>query len=159
VYPLTDCDLLLQTSPLTARTLETLIRLATAHAKARLSAHVTESDAMEAEAILRFALYKEVLKRQRRKKRKLNAGGASGGRVGEDSEEEESEEEDEEEQQPPARMEAPQVQQQQQQAEKGKAVEPAWGTVDDQDIDMDSATAVPPVPAGPTENGGIRPER
>ena len=63
-----------RTSPLTARTLETLIRLATAHAKARLSPNVDERDAMAAEEILRFALFKEVLKAQRRKKRRLNNG-------------------------------------------------------------------------------------
>ncbi|SNX83205.1 probable MCM3 - subunit of pre-replication complex [Melanopsichium pennsylvanicum] len=50
-----------RTSPLTARTLETLIRLATAHAKSRLSAKVEERDAEAAEEILRFALFKEVL--------------------------------------------------------------------------------------------------
>lgn len=63
-----------RTSPLTARTLETLIRLSTAHAKSRLSAKVDERDAMAAEEILRFALFKEVLKPERRKKRKLNTG-------------------------------------------------------------------------------------
>ena len=63
-----------QTSPLTPRTLETLIRLSTAHAKARLSSTITEKDAQAAEEILRFALYKEVLKPERRKKRKLNNG-------------------------------------------------------------------------------------
>ncbi|KAJ1028637.1 hypothetical protein NDA16_001803 [Ustilago loliicola] len=50
-----------RTSPLTARTLETLIRLATAHAKSRLSSKVEERDAEAAEEILRFALFKEVL--------------------------------------------------------------------------------------------------
>jgi len=64
----------LQTSPLTARTLETLIRLSTAHAKSRLSVKVDERDAMAAEEILRFALFKEVLKPEKRKKRKLNTG-------------------------------------------------------------------------------------
>ncbi|OBT51629.1 hypothetical protein VE04_08113 [Pseudogymnoascus sp. 24MN13] len=48
-----------KTSPMTVRTLETLIRLATAHAKARLSPIVEERDALAAEAILRFALFKE----------------------------------------------------------------------------------------------------
>ncbi|KAI0803118.1 ATP dependent DNA helicase [Irpex lacteus] len=145
-----------RTSPLTARTLETLIRLATAHAKARLSTQVTESDAMEAEAILRFALYKEVLKRQRRKKRRLNAGGAAGARTGEDSDEESEDDEDEAEEQPAARMQTPQEQAQAQQPAKGKDIDqatqpdPAW----DQDVDMDGAQ-----PAGPTADGGIRPER
>ena len=56
-----------RTSPMTARTLETLIRLATAHAKARLSNRVEEKDAKVAEGILRFALFKEVVEAERRK--------------------------------------------------------------------------------------------
>ncbi|KAK0645591.1 MCM2/3/5 family-domain-containing protein [Cercophora newfieldiana] len=59
-----------KTSPMTVRTLETLIRLATAHAKARLSNRVEERDAAAAEAILRFALFKEVLQDESRKKRR-----------------------------------------------------------------------------------------
>lgn len=59
-----------RTSPLTVRTLETLIRLATAHAKARLSNRVEERDAEAAEGILRFALFKEVLEDRSRKRRK-----------------------------------------------------------------------------------------
>ncbi|KAI4249568.1 MAG: hypothetical protein L6R42_008930, partial [Xanthoria sp. 1 TBL-2021] len=59
-----------KTSPMTARTLETLIRLATAHAKARLSHRVEERDAQAAEAILRFALFKEVVEDERKKRRK-----------------------------------------------------------------------------------------
>jgi len=53
-----------------------LIRLATAHAKARLSPKVESVDAKQAEEIMRFALFREVPKRQRRKKRKLNNGAA-----------------------------------------------------------------------------------
>ena len=60
-----------KTSPLTARTLETLIRLATAHAKARLSHKVEEKDAEAAEAILRFALFKEIVEDERKKRRKV----------------------------------------------------------------------------------------
>ena len=59
-----------KTSPMTARTLETLIRLSTAHAKARLCQRVEEKDALAAEAILRFALFKEVVEDERRKRRK-----------------------------------------------------------------------------------------
>ncbi|KAI0144292.1 MCM2/3/5 family-domain-containing protein [Xylariaceae sp. FL1272] len=59
-----------RTSPLTVRTLETLIRLATAHAKSRLSNRVEERDASAAEAILRFALFKEVVEDESRKKRR-----------------------------------------------------------------------------------------
>lgn len=60
-----------RTSPITPRTLETLIRLSTAHAKARLSNRVDQSDAKHAEAILRFAMFKEVLEDERRKRRKV----------------------------------------------------------------------------------------
>ena len=59
-----------KTSPMTARTLETLIRLASAHAKARLSNRVEEKDAEVAEGVLRFALFKEVVEDERRKRRK-----------------------------------------------------------------------------------------
>jgi DNA replication licensing factor MCM3 len=59
-----------KTSPMTARTLETLIRLSTAHAKARLSNRVETKDAEVAEQILRFALFKEVVEDDRKKRRK-----------------------------------------------------------------------------------------
>ena len=59
-----------RTSPLTARTLETLIRLATAHAKSRLSSRVEERDARIAESVLRFALFKEVVEVERAGKRR-----------------------------------------------------------------------------------------
>jgi DNA replication licensing factor MCM3 len=59
-----------KTSPMTVRTLETIIRLATAHAKARLSNRVEEKDAEEAEKILRFALFKEVVEDDKRGKRR-----------------------------------------------------------------------------------------
>jgi DNA replication licensing factor MCM3 len=59
-----------RTSPITARTLETLIRLSTAHAKARLSPRVEQKDADIAEQILRFALFKEVVQDDRRKRRR-----------------------------------------------------------------------------------------
>lgn len=67
-----------------------MIRLATAHAKARLSNEVREQDAVAAEEILRYALFKEVVKTQRRKKRRLNNG-----RLEEDSDEEDDEGADE----------------------------------------------------------------
>ena len=55
---------------MTVRTLETLIRLATAHAKSRLSPKVEERDALAAEGILRFALFKEVVEDEKRGKRR-----------------------------------------------------------------------------------------
>ncbi|KAK0506047.1 MCM2/3/5 family-domain-containing protein [Armillaria luteobubalina] len=98
-----------RTSPLTARTLETLIRLATAHAKARLSVKVEQQDAQQAEEIMRFALFKEVPKRQRRKKRKLNNGAAvrKGVDDGEGSDEESDGEETADDEPAPERMSMP----------------------------------------------------
>lgn len=66
-----------KTSPMTARTLETLIRLATAHAKARLSHRVEQPDAEAAESIMRFALFKEVVEDERRKRRKVDRAAMS----------------------------------------------------------------------------------
>ena len=65
---------------MTPRTLETLIRLSTAHAKARLSSKVEYDDTVAAEEVLRFALFKEVLKREKKqhKRRKLNDGRHAG---------------------------------------------------------------------------------
>jgi DNA replication licensing factor MCM3 len=62
-----------RTSPITPRTLETLIRLSTAHAKASLSSRVDEKDAKHAESILRFAMFKEVVEDERRKRRKVTS--------------------------------------------------------------------------------------
>ncbi|KAF8591985.1 putative MCM3-subunit of pre-replication complex [Ramaria rubella] len=106
-----------RTSPLTARTLETLIRLSTAHAKARLSPKIQQKDALAAEEILQFALFKEVLKRQRRKKRKLNNGVSASKKVeNEDEESDEESDEDDNEEEPIA--EPPIGNQLQQQKEK-----------------------------------------
>ena len=59
-----------KTSPMTVRTLETIIRLSTAHAKTRLSSRVEERDAVAAEAILRFALFREVVEDEKKSKRR-----------------------------------------------------------------------------------------
>ena len=62
--------LFIQTAPVTARTLETLIRLSTAHAKARLSEKVEDKDAKAAAEVLRVAMFKEVVRKSKAKKRR-----------------------------------------------------------------------------------------
>jgi len=83
-----------KTSPMTARTLETLIRLSTAHAKARLANTVDEEDAQVASDILKFALFREVVEDEKVKRRRLRAEArAAAGRASSDEESSEDEEE------------------------------------------------------------------
>ena len=72
-----------RTQPVTARTLETLIRLATAHARARLSKNVEAQDANCATELVQFAIFHKVLSRPKKRKRE-----------DQQNEEEEEEEED-----------------------------------------------------------------
>ena len=139
---------LLQTAPLTARTLETLIRLATAHAKARLSTKVQEKDAQAAEEILRWALFKEVVKRKKHtKKRKLNTGAAV---VEDDEETSEDDAEGSEEDEEAAQTERmPDTA-----AKKAKQVSPLPQAQDEQ-----MTADEPPAPAGPVVEGQINDER
>ncbi|XP_062564130.1 DNA replication licensing factor Mcm3 [Armigeres subalbatus] len=74
-----------RTQPVTARTLETLIRLSTAHAKARMARTVAEKDAQAAIELIQFAYFKKVLEKEKKKRK----------RAEDDSEGEEQEEDDE----------------------------------------------------------------
>ncbi|XP_065073940.1 DNA replication licensing factor Mcm3-like [Ochlerotatus camptorhynchus] len=74
-----------RTQPVTARTLETLIRLSSAHAKARMARTVTEKDAQAAIELIQFAYFKKVLEKEKKKRK----------RAEDDSNDEEQEEDDE----------------------------------------------------------------
>jgi DNA replication licensing factor MCM3 len=56
---------------------ETLIRLSTAHAKARLSKNVTAEDAQAAIELVQYAYFKRVLEKEKEKKRRRRNSGAS----------------------------------------------------------------------------------
>lgn len=57
--------------------METLIRLSTAHAKARLSKNVTAEDAHAAIELIEFAYFKRVLEKEKKKRRRHDSEGST----------------------------------------------------------------------------------
>lgn len=153
---------------MTARTLETLIRLATAHAKARLSTKVESADAKQAEEIMRFALFREVPKKEHRKKRKLNDGGVV--RRGSDaSDNDDDDEESDDADIQPARTERMGTPRQASARPAAAATptrqpaDPIWGD-ESQDMTMyddlqATSSTAPTVVATPAGSGQIQPDR
>lgn len=82
------------TQPVTARSLETLIRLSTAHAKARLSDTVEPKDAKAAIELLNFAIFKEVMKKPRKRRPRADGQGEETDASDEESEEDDDDNDD-----------------------------------------------------------------
>lgn len=121
---------------------------------------VEESDARLGEEIMRFALFKEVPKRERRKKRKMNDGKAvrKGGEDGETEDGESDGESDEE--QVTQRMSMPPAQQPTRPGTSAPPEDPIWGDgTQPEDVDMADAEDLAVPAASSSFNGDIRPER
>ena len=108
---------------------------------------------MAAEEIMRFALYKEVLKRQKKKKRKLPNGVGQQPSAAGDTDDESDEDEDEEEEAAAERMQVPP-------AKPKPSQDPVWQD-DSQDVqmDLDQPAAAVDQRANSLATDGLSPQR
>ncbi|XP_014249456.1 DNA replication licensing factor MCM3 isoform X2 [Cimex lectularius] len=83
-----------RTQPVTVRTLETLIRLATAHAKARLASTVELQDAEAAIELVQFAYFKKVLEKEKKRRRQAKKDSRESGDDDDDDDDEDDDDHD-----------------------------------------------------------------
>lgn len=106
---------------------------------------------------MRFALFRQVPKRQKRKKRKLNTGGARKKQDGAEGSDEEDESDSEEEEEAAAeRMSVPPA------AAASPAhapADPIWGDDTTQDVNMEDEESQATTAGAPTQAGQPREER
>jgi len=71
-----DDSHLAPTQPITARSLETMIRLSAAHAKARFDSKVTKEDALAAIELIQYAIFERVEDKEKKKRKAEDSDGS-----------------------------------------------------------------------------------